>query len=289
MPKGPLLRDRDACLPGAQQLTLFLRAGGMFVSALQKVNASGKAGRESAAAGEQVPPEGDAYTAAAGGEAGISAVSSCRAVTEAEGQRSPFPSPDSVPASGRGAGSSEKPLCSASPCGSAAGHPRAAGARLRSPSPPRQPAPARPPLRPIEERSHRRFLNGALASRCSRSRPVLRGGGGGDGTSRGEAGPDEGRGAPAARGRSEAGGELLCLPLPERSPGRGARSTRPTSRYTRLRRRAPSVPASPAPEGVRAARRTDRRRDGGSGDRESPPISDLPVFSQPAQLPFMNF
>lgn len=178
MPKGPLLRDRDACLPGAQQLTLFLRAGGMFVSALQKVNASGKAGRESAAAGEQVPPEGDAYTAAAGGEAGISAVSSCRAVTEAEGQRSPFPSPDSVPASGRGAGSSEKPLCSASPCGSAAGHPRAAGARLRSPSPPRQPAPARPPLRPIEERSHRRFLNGALASRCSRSRPVLRGGGG---------------------------------------------------------------------------------------------------------------
>lgn len=285
MPKGPLLRDRDACLPGAQRLTLFLRAGGMFVPALQKVNASGKAGRESAAAGEQVPPEGDAYTAAAGGEAGISAVSSCRAVPEAEGQRSPFPALTAFQRRVEARAARRSPLCSASPCGSAAGHPRAAGARLRSPSPPRQPAPARPPLRPIEERSHRRFLNGAPASCCSRSRPVLKGGG----TSRGEAGPDEGRGAPAARGRSEAGGELLCLPLPERSPGRGARSTRPTSRYTRLRRRAPSVPASPAPEGVRAARRTDRRRDGGSGDRESPPISDLPVFSQPAQLPFMNF
>ncbi|XP_031410148.1 dual 3',5'-cyclic-AMP and -GMP phosphodiesterase 11A [Meleagris gallopavo] len=62
-------------------------------------------------------PEGDAYTAAAGGEAGISTASSSRAVTEAEGQRSPFPSPDSVPEADRGAGSSEKPLCSASPRG----------------------------------------------------------------------------------------------------------------------------------------------------------------------------
>lgn len=276
MPKGPLLRDRGACLLGAQQLKLFLCADDMFVPALQKVNASGKARWELAAAGEQVPPEGDAYTAAAGGEAGISTVSSFRAVTEAEGQRSPFLSPDSVPAAGRGAGSSEKPLCSPLPRGPAARSPRLCsrvplGGRGAAPLP--FPAPAARACAPLSAPLRSGATGGFSMERRPPAAAAPRGGES-RGVSRGEAGPAEGRGAPAARSRSEASGELLCLPLPELSPGRGARSARPTSRYARLRRRAPSVPASPALKGIRAARRTDRRRNGESGGRESPPISD---------------
>ena len=230
-------------------------------AAKSKCQRKGQAG--TGGCGRAGAPEGDAYTAAAGGEAGISTASSSRAVTEAEGQRSPFPSPDSVPEADRGAGSSEKPLCSASPRGPAA---RSPWLRSRAPlggrgaAPLLFPAPAARACAPLSAPLRSGATGGFSMERLPLAAAAPCGGRGGGEPRR--SGARRERGAPAARGRSEAGGELLCLLLPELSPGRGARSTRPTSRYARLRRRAPRVPASPAPEGVRAARRTDRRRNG---------------------------